>query len=318
MGADVMVTKKNIEVVMPTYNGAHFVEEQISSIFNQTIRPSRLLVRDDCSTDKTLEILYSLKEIYHSWLCIMPSNKNIGCSSSIDLLLSRTSAPYIALSDQDDFWLENKLELCFEEIQCVERDYGFDTPILIHTDLKLVDAYLRDLHINYSSRQLLRPSMNLPSQICITNTVTGCTILMNRPLLEKSLPIPSQALVHDWWIALVASVFGKIRYISSSPILYRQHSSNLIGATGFGFGYWYDRIQDWLKNPNSGGHSLDVIRQIDYFYTRYGVQLSILPRLLQLNKFQRLIFLLATPLSSWPQKHGFLRTLSFYFWLFCY
>ena len=160
MGVKVMVTKKNIEVVMPTYNGARFVEEQINSIFNQTIRPSRLLVRDDCSTDGTLEILYSLKKSYHSWLDILPSNQNIGCTSSIDLLLRRTSAPYIALSDQDDFWLETKLELCFEEIQRVERDYGIDIPILIHSDLKLVDSRLRDLHINYSSRQLLRPTMN--------------------------------------------------------------------------------------------------------------------------------------------------------------
>ena len=70
-----MVTKKNIELVMPTYNGAHFVEEQITSIFNQSIRPSRLLVRDDCSTDGTLQILHSLKNIYHSWLYILPSTK---------------------------------------------------------------------------------------------------------------------------------------------------------------------------------------------------------------------------------------------------
>ena len=303
---------------MPTYNGAHFVEEQITSIFNQTIRPSRLLVRDDCSTDGTLQILYSLKNIYHSWLYILPSTKNIGCTSSIDLLLSCTSAPYIALSDQDDFWLETKLELCFEEIQRVERDYGFDIPILVHSDLKLVDACLRDLHTNYSSRQLLRPYMNLPSQICITNIVTGCTVLMNRPLVEKSLPIPPQALVHDWWIALVASVFGKIRYIPDPLILYRQHPANQIGAEGFGFDYWYDRFFDWLINSTSGGHTLEAIRQIDYFYSRYGVQLSILPSLLRVNKFQRLICLLGTPLSSWPKKHGFLRTISFYFWLFCY
>ena len=154
MGADTMVTRKNIEVVMPTYNGAQFVEDQINSIFNQTIRPSRLLVRDDCSTDRTLEILYSLKQFYHSWLDILPSNKNIGCKSSIDLLLSCTSAPYIALSDQDDFWLDTKLELCFAD-SCVEKIMVLIL-MLIHSDLKLVDTYLRDLHINYSSRQLLR------------------------------------------------------------------------------------------------------------------------------------------------------------------
>ena len=249
---------------------------------------------------------------------ILPSNKNIGSTSSVDILLSFTSAPYIALSDQDDFWREDKLELCLEAMINAENKYKVSTPILVHSDLKLVDSELSNLHTSYSSRQILRPHLNLPSQICLTNVVTGCTVLMNRSLLEQSLPIPREALVHDWWIALVASVFGEIVYISDQPILYRQHSSNQIGSTGFGFNYWFCRIKSFLFAPNSVGHTLGAIRQIEYFQDRYGVTLSILPMLLRVNKFQRFIRLLSIPISAWPRKHGFLRTLLLYFWLFRY
>ena len=150
-----MVTSKEIEVVMPTYNGSLYIEDQIKSIYNQTIRPIRLIVRDDSSTDGTKQLLLSLKSFYKSWLHILPSSYNIGCTSSINLLLAFTSAPYIALSDQDDIWLENKLELSILKMQKLESCYGKTSPVLIHSDLKLVDAELNDLNITYSSRQLL-------------------------------------------------------------------------------------------------------------------------------------------------------------------
>ena len=310
-----MVVSNEIEVVMPTYNGSLFVENQIKSIYNQTIRPIRLIVRDDQSTDGTNELLLQLKSVYQSWLHILPSTRNVGCTSSINILLDFTSAPYVALSDQDDVWLENKLELSIVEMNCLESFYGKTRPILIHSDLKLVDAELNDLNISYTRKQLLDPSRISPSQISLTNIVTGCTILMNRPLLIRTLPIPPEAIVHDWWIALVASCFGHISFLSSSPILYRQHSSNQIGAKGFGLKYWLHRFLDWFKNPKTGGHSLQAIRQIEYFQQRYNIFISILPRLLIANKLQRIKLLLTSSISSWPCKHGPLRTTAFYFWL---
>lgn len=310
-----MVVSHDIEVVMPTYNGFSFVENQIKSIYNQTIRPIRIIVRDDDSTDGTKELLLHLKSVYKSWLHILPSSHNVGCTSSINILLAVTTAPYIALSDQDDIWLENKLELSIIEMKRLESCYSKIRPILIHSDLKLVDAELNDLNINYTGKQLLDPNKISSSQISLTNIVTGCTILMNRSLLLRALPIPSEAIVHDWWIALVASCFGNISFLRSSPILYRQHSSNQIGAKGFGLNYWLYRFFDWLKNPKTGGHSLDAIRQIECFEQRYDVVISILPRLLKVNKLQRIKLLCTSSISSWPRKHGFLRTIAFYFWL---
>ena len=143
-------------------------------------------------------------------------------------------------------------------------------------------------------------------------------MLINRPLINKALPIPSQALVHDWWIALVASVFGKITYIPRSTILYRQHSNNLIGAKGIGFNYWSERLYQWLFHSASGGHTLDAISQINALQSRYQIRISILPSLISLRKIERLRLLTSTPLSAWPHKHGVLRTLAFYFWLLRY
>jgi len=310
-----MVVSSEIEVVMPTYNGSLYIVNQIKSIYNQTIRPKRLIVRDDHSTDGTKELLFHLKSVYKSWLHIIPSSRNIGCTSSINILLTFTTAPYIALSDQDDIWLENKLELSFTEMNHLESCYGKTRPILIHSDLRLVDAHLNDLNITYTSKQLLDPKKISPSLISLTNVVTGCTILINRSLLTRTLPIPPEAVVHDWWIALVASYFGHISFLCVAPVLYRQHGSNQIGAKGLGLKYWLDRLLDWINNPKTGGHSLDVIRQIKCFEHRYNVAISILPHLLNANKLQRMKLLFTSSMSSWPRKHGFLRTIAFYFWL---
>ena len=105
MGLAIMVSSYSIEVVMPTYNGIDFVEAQIASIYNQTLRPSKLIIRDDFSTDGTTQLLAKLAVKYQNWIKILPSYENIGCTSSVDLLLSSTCAPYVALADQDDIWL---------------------------------------------------------------------------------------------------------------------------------------------------------------------------------------------------------------------
>ncbi len=316
MGLAIMVSSYSIEVVMPTYNGIDFVEAQIASIYNQTLRPSKLIIRDDFSTDGTTQLLAKLAVKYQNWIKILPSYENIGCTSSIDLLLSSTCAPYVALADQDDIWLPHKLELSFNHIVALEARVTSSIPLLIHSDLQLVGENLNDLGETYSQRQCLKPYLDSPSMIALTNVVTGCTILCNRALLDVALPLPVDALVHDWWLALVSSVFGKIVYISDTPILYRQHEKNSIGARGLGLNYWLTRLYSWLCYSSSGGHTLDAIHQMEYFYSRYHIKVSCLPDLIRLSRVHRLTSLLNTPFSLWPCKHGILRTLAFYFWFF--
>ncbi len=318
MGVCLVVTTPLIEVVMPTYNGVEFLEEQVQSIYYQTLRPKRLIVRDDGSTDGTVDLLYELKTLYGEWLCVHIGESNLGHTACINQLLYLTRESYVSLADQDDVWLPQKLEHSYRLIRKAEIVKGFDYPILIHTNLSIVDASLTDLGMTYTQRQLINPHADSPSMISLTNVVTGCTILCNRALLKLTLPIPKDALVHDWWIALVASVYGHIGYLSWPSVLYRQHPRNVIGAKGFALSYWIERIQNWFMCPSKGGHTLQAIRQIEAFESRFSVKISILPTLIRKPKLQRIFYLFFVYFRRMPHKHGFLRTLAFYFWLFSY
>ena len=311
-----MVDNPNIEVIMSTYNGVDYIHQQIESIYFQTLRPSRLLVRDDGSNDGSIELILNLKEIYGSWLHLVQVGSNLGCTSSFDLLLTYTDAPYVAFADQDDIWLPNKLHVCYMKLKALEIINGPSLPLLIHSNLVLVDDSLNSLGITYVERQHLDPYKTLPSEICLTNVVTGCTALFNRALIGQACPIPPEALLHDWWFALVASSFGEIGYIPEPLILYRQHSNNVIGASGLGFHYWISRLISFIVNPSSGGHTISAIHQILAFKNRYGSMISSLPLLLFLRRPSRLIMLYKLRKSGLPSKHGFLRTIALYIWLF--
>ncbi len=102
----------------------------------------------------------------------------------------------------------------------------------------------------------------------IQNTITGCTVMINRKLAQKCLPIPNDAIMHDWWIGLVASQFGKIGYIDEATIKYRQHSSNTIGAKGFDINFVLKSIS---KKVNLGGN----ISQAKTFLEKYKDELDI-------------------------------------------
>ena len=172
MGMGAVVISPLIEVVMATYNGVLFIEEQISSIYQQTLRPYRLLVRDDGSTDGTLLLLERLKLIYGSWLVIMSCGLNKGCKLSINSLLSHSTADYVALSDQDDVWLANKMELAYAEMVRVETQIGRQIPILIHTDLRIVGPNLEEYYGSFMCRQHLDPFLISPHSLSLTNIVT--------------------------------------------------------------------------------------------------------------------------------------------------
>ena len=301
-----------IEVVLPTFNGAAYLAEQVASIHQQTLRPQRLLVRDDGSSDGTQALLAELQQNYGAWLHLLPSENNLGCSANVNRLLEATEAPYVALADQDDVWLPHKLEASLALLQQMERRHGIEQPLLVHSDLTLIDVDGHALGCTYLQRQRLDPLRASPEHLLFTNVVTGCTVLLNRALLNQALPIPSEALMHDWWLALVASHQGQITFLSDPTVLYRQHGANVLGAQGLGLSYWLQRAKRLLADPSAGGHTRAAIRQADCFEQRYGQQLSSLPALLQLPRRRRWLALLKLPDQQRPCKHGPLRTLGLY------
>ena len=134
--------------------------------------------------------------------------------------------------DQDDIWEENKIEKSYREIKRIEIK-NINTPLLIHTDLKVVDKNICIINKSFWNHEFIIPKHNSFNRLIMQNTITGCTMIINRLLAEKSINIPNEAIMHDWWIGLIASKFGKIYYISDTTIKYRQHINNTIGAKGF-------------------------------------------------------------------------------------
>ena len=211
-----------------------YLKAQLDSLFSQSYKNFKLIARDDGSSDKTLEILKSYD------IELLPSNENIGVKSSFETLLKyafeNSDADYFMFCDQDDVWNQDKVKLTLQKMYEMEKLYK-NTPILVHTDLEVVDENLHTINPSFMKLQNLNEKKNRLNNLLIQNTITGCTVMINRDLAKLCLPMSSNAIVHDWWVGLVASCFGKIAYLQQSTIKYRQHTSNTIGAKGFDIGF---------------------------------------------------------------------------------
>lgn len=214
-------------ILISTYNGAEFLSQQLDSLFAQSYTSFEIIVRDDCSQNNTLEILekFDLKPLR--------SFERLGAKQSFAILLQNaitdSDADYFMFCDQDDVWCSDKIEKTYAKMNLMETEYG-DIPILVHTDLEVVDDMLNTIAPSFWQYEHIVPCNNCFSRLLIQNTITGCTVMINRALAKKCLIIPHGAIMHDWWIGLVASQFGKIGFISEPTIKYRQHGNNTIGA----------------------------------------------------------------------------------------
>ena len=236
------VSPPMVAVLMAVYNGARFLESQVASILAQSYSQIRLYVRDDGSTDGSVDILRAMVEQYSGRIILLQDEeKHLGVIGNFHRLLQaveRTdSEPYIMLADQDDIWFTDKVAVTLQEMRQTERWAGRETPILIHTDLCVTNERLEILDPSFWHYQHLEPGHDDLRQLCMQNMVTGCTVMMNRALLRKALPIPEGVLMHDWWLGLVAAAFGEIRFIPRATMFYRQHGNNDTGAKKFGLTY---------------------------------------------------------------------------------
>ena len=219
-----------ITILMATYNGGRYVAEQIESLLLQTEQDFVLRVQDDCSTDETFSIVCDYAAKYPGKIFAERNPENSGGAKWNFLrLMAAYPDDYVMLCDQDDVWLPNKIELSLRAMQAAEKERGSQTPILVHTDLRVID----------DRRQVIGESLNemlglhiengsLPLQT-IQNTVSGCTAMYNRSL-ARLIRIPRFCIVHDWWLGLIALSFGEKAYLPARTLLYRQHGDNSIGA----------------------------------------------------------------------------------------
>ena len=223
--------KKSIAVLLSTYNGEKYLKEQLQSLYIQEGAEISLLVRDDGSTYDRINIL---DEWQSKGLLSWYSSGNLGPGKSFMHLL-KTAKPgcYYAFCDQDDVWLPEKLRLTMDKMKTVEQANP-GKPVIIHTDMYVVNENLETIHKSFWRSSGLRPDiLRTFPYLCTCNSVNGCTILMNsiarQLVLEKY--VEHDVIIHDVISALTVSYYGGIiDYVDSPTVLYRQHASNVVGA----------------------------------------------------------------------------------------
>lgn len=214
-----------VNILMATYNGERYITEQIESIQAQTITDWTLYIRDDGSTDATRQKIVALAEKDERIVFINPDSvENIGVIASFYRLVKHRQADYYFFSDQDDVWLPNKLELCLDKA----KDYPAEVPLLVYTDLKVVDQKLQVINDSMIRSQSHHANTTLLQELT-ENTVTGGTMMINHALAER-WTVTDKLLMHDWYLALLAAAFGHLVYIDQPTELYRQHENNVLGA----------------------------------------------------------------------------------------
>ena len=220
-----------LDILLATYNGEKYLTQQIDSIITQTYKDWQLLIRDDLSTDNTVNIIKNYTCKYPDKIRLIEDNKrHLGLAQNFGTLLELAQSEYIMFCDQDDIWLPNKIELTLNTMKAAGQTWP-NTPLLVHTDLKVVDETLMPIAESFWKLHRISPESDCQlKKIIYRNIVTGCTVMINKKAKEISMPFPPEARIHDWWIALNVVKYGKIIHIAMPTVLYRQHIANLIGA----------------------------------------------------------------------------------------
>lgn len=219
-----------VAILMATYNGAKYISEQIESILAQTYCDWRLYIRDDGSSDQTLDIISHYSQSYPDKIfCMKDDVKHRGASGSFMWLLNQVNADYYMFSDQDDFWEKEKIEICIRRMADLAKSSD-DTALLVHTDLEVVDSQLVTIKQSFYKAINLYKVINNPEYLKCVNFVTGCTMMFNERAKQLSITISEHAIMHDYWVALcVLKSNGIISFINQPTIKYRQHGNNVLG-----------------------------------------------------------------------------------------
>ena len=211
-----------VQIVMAVYNGGKYLVEQLESLRAQTFTDWELLVSDDGSTDESLPIIKRYCEADNRMKLVLEDRHYGGAKQHFMALFGFADAPYVMACDQDDVWDANKIEVTLATMRANENG---EKPLLVCTDLRVVDESLNLVSpsfLDYSGMDASKLDMGYFLASCL---VTGCTMMVNRCLLEllQKKVDADRIVMHDWWASLVASAFGEVVYLRRSTISYRQH-----------------------------------------------------------------------------------------------
>lgn len=216
---------EKVAILLSTYNGQEYLAQQIESIQNQTYKDWKLYIRDDGSTDNTVKIIKEYcKSDSRIFLINSSFRDNLGPLKSFFYLLKKVQASVYFFCDQDDLWLQNKLEVMLNEYS--KTNY----PQLLYSDLSVVNENLQKIPDN--NFEFLIGKITNQNRF-VDNDIPGCVMMIDRQLRDLAVNYTKNYTyisMHDWWLALIAESFGRITFINKKLVLYRQHGNNALGA----------------------------------------------------------------------------------------
>lgn len=199
-----------ISVCIATYNGEKFIYDQLQSILDQLLENDEIIVSDNYSNDKTINIIKSINDSRIKIYFLKKRN----LIKNFENALIHAKGDYIFLSDQDDIWLPNKIKIMLEELN--SYDLIVSDCIVVNRDLETIEPSF--YYINKSKSGFFK---NI-----IKNSYLGCCMAFNRKILEASLPFPENIPMHDWWIGMIAEAIGEVLFLEDKLILFRRHGLN--------------------------------------------------------------------------------------------
>ncbi|MBV7532346.1 glycosyltransferase family 2 protein [Chitinophaga sp. sic0106] len=205
-----------VSIIIAVYNGARFLQEQLDSVLNQTYSNLEIIAVDDCSTDSSFEILQRYQDRYPNFH-VFRNEANLGYIKNFEKGLQLAKGEYMALCDQDDIWLPEKVS-----IMMAEMAKGYHTAFC---DSEVVDFEGKSLGRCISDGRN-QQDFDTPLNFAIGNSISGHAMLIRKGVIDQSIPFPN-TMIHDRWIAFVATFFGPIRYIDQPLVKYRQHDTNV-------------------------------------------------------------------------------------------
>jgi glycosyltransferase involved in cell wall biosynthesis len=224
------LSEASVSVCIPTFNGATYIGVQLESILVSPL-VTEIIVSDDGSTDNTVEIIRS----FNDKRIILIEGPCSGLVNNYELLLSVASGEYIFLADQDDVWLPNKVEVMLSHLHEVD---------MVVCDCIVVDGQLNMLYPSFFA--LINSKSGVVRNL-LSNCYLGCCIALRRRVLKHALPFPAHLPVHDWWLGLVADIFGGVTFINQPLMMYRRHGANASPASERSSVAWTKRIY-WRVN----------------------------------------------------------------------
>ena len=247
-----------ISVALATYNGEDFLAEQLQSFGTQTRRPDEIIISDDNSTDGTLQLIEKFQLETDILIKVVKNKSGQGVAKNFSNALDNTSGDLILLSDQDDIWIANKVE--------IYETYFMNNP---HVQLILSDALIFQGAFKSENRTKLdyfkERSFNFDS-FC-----TGCCMGFRRSFMEVSLPIPSEGYAHDVWLNDVALALGSREVLDLTTMYYRRHFKNHsdhISSNIFRLGCYDEFLALTKENKNRDRKKSHVIHSailLDHF-----------------------------------------------------